>query len=128
MEILIIIGLALWVIGYFRVGKIVNDGLLVNKTYVRPPFIIYLLCGLPKAINIPAGIMAIPSLLLQLQGLLFLICGLIDLVQPDENLLLLGGFYILGTVFTIIYILDLCKNYSFKDDQHPEPVPSEEKP
>jgi hypothetical protein len=126
MEILII-GLALWVIGYFRVGKIVNDGLLVNKTYVRPPFFIYLLCGLPKARNIPAGVMAIPSLLLQLQGLLFLICGLIDLVQPDENLLLLGGFYIVGTVFTVIYILDLFRKKSFSDGQQSEHTSSEEK-
>jgi hypothetical protein len=126
MKILIIIGFAFWVIGYLRVGKIVDDGLLANKTYVRPPYLIYLLCGLPKAKNIPAGVMAIPSLFLQFQGMLLLLCGLIDLVQPKENLLLLGGFYILGTVFTMIYILGLFKKKSFKDDQHPEHISSEE--
>ena len=68
MKILFIIGICLWLIGFIRVGKIVEDGLLVNKTFVRPTFFIYLICGMPKAPNIPRGVIVIPSLMLQPQG------------------------------------------------------------
>jgi hypothetical protein len=113
------IGVFLWVIGFFRVGRTIEDGLLVNKTFVRPPFLIYLICGLPKSQNIPPGSMAIPSLFLQLNGLLLVICGVI-VVMVTQNIILVGGLYILGLVLIIIYILALFKNNSYNIDQHPE--------
>jgi len=119
MEVLIMIGVFLWVIGFFRVGRTIEDGLLVNKTFVRPPFLIYLICGLPKSQNIPPGSMAIPSLFLQLHGLLLIICGLI-VVLVTRNIILAGVLYVLGLVLIIIYILTLSKNTSYKIDQHPE--------
>lgn len=106
MKILLIIGICLWVIGFIRVGKIVDDGLLVNKTFVRSPFFIYLICGLPKAPNIPRGVIAIPSLMLQLQGLLLIICGVISLILTT-NIMIVGGIYICMTILIIGYILFL---------------------
>jgi hypothetical protein len=125
MEIVIAIGVIVWIIGFVRVGRTIEDGLLVNRTFVRPPFFIYLLCGMPRARHIPAGVMAIPSLFLQLHGLFSIICGLITiLVTP--NIVLAGGVYILGIVLIVIYILVLYKNNSYNIDQHPENVSSEE--
>ena len=106
MKILIVIGVFLWILGFIRVGKIVEDGLLINKTFVHPPFFIYLLCGMPKARNIHSGVMAIPSLMLQLQGLLLIVCGLISLTLVT-NLLIVGGFYLSGIILTMRYILIL---------------------
>ena len=119
MEILIIIGVFAWVIGFFRVGRTVEDGLLVNKTFVRPPFFIYLICGLPKSKNIPAGVMAIPSLFLQLQGLLLIISGLIT-VLVTQNLVLVGALHLFVLVLIMAYILYLYKNNSYKIDPDPE--------
>ena len=119
MEILIAIGAFLWVLGFFRVGRTIEDGLLVNKTFVRPPFLIYLICGLPKSQNIPPGTMAIPSLFLSLHGLLLIILGLIS-VLVIQNIILVGVMYLLGLVLIILYVLSLYKNHSYKIDQYPK--------
>lgn len=113
MKILIAIGVFFWIIGFVRVGQIVEDGLSVNKTFVRPPFFIYLICGMPKARNIPPGVMVIPSLMLQLQGLLLVICGLISLVLTT-NVSIVGGVYVCGTILTIRYMLVLYKRNSYE--------------
>jgi hypothetical protein len=118
MEFLIVIGAVLWVIGFFRVGRTVEDGLLVNRTFARPPRFIYLICGLPKSQNIPPGTMAIPSLFLQLHGLLLIICGLIT-VLVTQNIFLVGCLYILGLVLLIKYIIVLYKNNAYKMDSTP---------
>jgi hypothetical protein len=119
MEFMIIIGVSLWIIGFFKVGRTVEDGLLVNKTFVRPPFFLYLICGLPKSKNISSGVVSIPSLFLQLQGLLFIISGLIT-IMVTQNIVLVGGLHLLGLVLIIVYVLGLYKNNSYKIDQHPE--------
>ena len=111
MKILIAIGVFFWILGFIRVGRIVEDGLVVNKTFVRPPLFIYLICGMPKARNIQPGVMAIPSLMLQLQGLLLIVCGLISLTLTT-NLIAVGGFYVCGIILTMRYILVLYKRNS----------------
>ena len=125
MEFLIIMGVSLWIIGFFRVGRTVEDGLLVNKTFVRPPFFIYFICGLPKSKNIPSGVISIPSLFLQLQGLLLIISGLITILVT-QNIVLVGGLHLLGLVLIIVYVLGLYKNNSYKINQQPEQISPEE--
>lgn len=113
MKMLIAIGLFLWIFGFIRVGQTVQDGLLINKTFVRPHFLIYLICGMPKARNVPHGVVAIPSLLLQLHGLLLIICGLISLVLT-RSIAVIGGIYICVGLLIVGYILLLYKRNSYR--------------
>jgi len=71
----VILGLFFWFVGYFQSGFSKEDGSEISKAFVQPPFLIYLLCGLPRASNVPKGVIALRSLMAQLQGILFTTYG-----------------------------------------------------
>lgn len=97
----IILGIFCWLAGFFRAGFSEDDGSLISKAFVRPPLAIYFLCGQPKASNIPRGVVALRSLMAQLQGILFVIYGVATNFMPIKNLgtqvivLSLTGFTVL---------------------------------
>ncbi len=109
-------GVFIWIVGYARVGHVRKNDVLVNQTFVRPPFFIYLICGMPKARNIPKGVMAIPSVLAQLHGLFWILFGLI---YPDVNVQNLTAqeiFFLVGTVLIIAYVWVLYKRNEYRVD------------
>ena len=68
-------GIFLWVTGYFHAGFTEEDGAPISRAFIRPPSLIYFLCGKPTASNIPKGVLSLRSLISQTQGILFLIYG-----------------------------------------------------
>lgn len=107
-------GVFFWIIGYVRVGRVRENDLLVDRTFVRPPFVIYLVCGMPRARNIPKGVMAIPSLFGQLQGLFWILYGLIFHICQVKNLFVQGSIFLIGMVLTMVYVLTLYERRAYK--------------
>jgi hypothetical protein len=109
-------GVFVWIAGYIRVGRVRENDVLVNRTFVRPPFFIYLLCGMPKARNIPKGVMAIPSVFAQLQGIFWLLFGL---TNPDLNIqkpIIQEITFLIGTISIIVYVWILYKRNEYRID------------
>ena|SRR5215203_5502121 len=107
-------GVFIWILGFIRVGRVRENDVLVNRTFVRPPFVIYLVCGMPRARNIPKGVMAIPSLFGQLQGLFWIFCGLIFPYLPSQKLIFQGSIFLIGIVLIMVYILKLYERRAYK--------------
>jgi len=103
----ITLGLFLWFVGYFRAGFLEEEGPLISKAFVRPPFLIYLLCGLPHASNIPKGVIALRSLMTQFQGILFFAYGITYKYLPnhDFNLHMTVMFFIVFAVLWFCWLL-----------------------
>ncbi len=107
-------GVFIWIVGFIRVGKVRENDVLVNRTFVRPPYFVYLICGLPKARNVLKGVMAIPSLFGQLQGLFWILFGLILPYLPSQKFILQGFIFLIGIVLIMVYILNLYKRRAYK--------------
>lgn len=107
-------GIFIWILGFIRVGRVRENDMLVSRTFVRPPFFIYLLCGMPRARNIPKGIMAIPALFGQLQGLFWILCGLIFPYLPSQKLILQGSIFLIGMILIMVYVLTLYERRAYK--------------
>ncbi|MGB8984095.1 MAG: hypothetical protein WCC12_19660 [Anaerolineales bacterium] len=103
------LGLLIWILGYRRV-KDANKIGLSEMGFVHPPFLIYLVCGLPKAPYLPRGVMPIPPLLGQLAGLLWIVLGLIFSFIQNIFLLVL----LIGTVMILTYVWILSKRNLYK--------------
>jgi hypothetical protein len=65
----IVIGIIFWVIGFKGVGFVEQQGFILGRVFLRPPTIIYLMCGLPEAPNIPSGVMSGAAIVSQLHGI-----------------------------------------------------------
>lgn len=91
----IVLGIFGWLAGFFRAGFAEKDGYKINRVFVRPPFLVYLLCGLPRASNIPRGVIALRSLMSQLLGILILMYGIISNYLPVRHLILEMVFMLL---------------------------------
>ena len=111
-ELWIFSGVLGWVLGWIRVGKVRQIGLPIDKAFVRPPFIIYLACGLPRARNIPKGVMAVSALGLQLVGLLWFFYGITYSYWPIKNQYVHGTILCIGIVLILIYCWTLYKRSS----------------
>lgn len=109
----IVSGLGLWTYGFVTVGRPRETGFLVDKSFVRPPFFIYLICGMPKAKNIPVGVMSIPALIGQLAGWLWLIVGLTYFFT--QSIALHVWLFFIGTILIIIYALVLFNRNLYKN-------------
>jgi hypothetical protein len=111
-----IFGVLLWIFGYiagrirpgsirFRNRPMENN---INVVYVKPPFILYLLCGLPKFPHLPSGVMGYYNLYGQLLGLLWVAYEVIfkkwpyTLDTPKDLLALVIAFLI--TTIIMIFI------------------------
>jgi len=103
----IILGAFLWFSGFFRAGSFEEKGPPISKAFVRPPFLIYLLCGRPKALNIPKGVVALRSLITQLQGILFVAYGLAYDFLPshDFNFQMIIMFFAVIAIFLFCWLL-----------------------
>jgi hypothetical protein len=97
----IFIGACFWIMGFIRVGKLGEKGSPLYVAFVRPPTILYIACGMPKSHNIPRGVMAVSSLLGQLEGLLLMSYGLIYPYLPNQNIIGHGFFLLIATVVQI---------------------------
>lgn len=82
------LGILCWGFGFIRVGYVEETGPEINKAFVRPPFLFYLLCGCPTSSTIPKGVVALRSLMSQLGGILFCGYGIIYNYLPNKNLTL----------------------------------------
>jgi hypothetical protein len=98
-------GTVFWIYGFITVGRKRKTGFLVDESFVHPPFIIYLICGMPKAKNIPASVMAIPSLSSQLGGWVWIISGLLYIFTRD--VFLQAWPFCIGTFLVVAYALVL---------------------
>lgn len=108
------LGIFVWLIGFLKVGYFDEKGYLMKRTFLRPPFLIYLICGLPKARNIPSGVMAILALIAQLQGILLIVYGIIYWYWPNHNFTLHGIILFAGTILINIFAWKLYKRYPYK--------------
>ena len=113
-KIWIVLGVFSWLIGFIGAGRTLERGSLLNKVYVRPPFWIYLICGLPKASNIPPGVMGLLALVGQLQGILLIVFGAIYYFWPNQNFMLYGSFLLLGISLLYVYGSNLYKRHRYK--------------
>jgi len=102
-------GILFWLLGFLRAGYTRERGNLLNKVYVRPPQVIYLVCGLPKASNLPHGVMAVLALMVQLQGILFIVYGIICYFWRDRNFALDGFLLLIGTILICSFSWQLYK-------------------
>jgi hypothetical protein len=83
------------------------------KAFVRPPFVIYLLCGLPKTPSIPSGVMTVMAITLQLQGILLFIYGATYRYWP-QNIVLQSFVLFIGTILFYLYGWILYKRHPYK--------------
>jgi len=115
----IISGIVIWLFGFFRVGFSKEDGSVISRAFVRTPAVIYFLCGRPKASNIPKGVVALRSLMAQLQGILFVIYGVTSDYLPINNL----GIEVIILSFFGFAVIWFCwllyKRYPYLND-HPQ--------
>lgn len=114
----VVLGAVSWCAGFFQAGFSDEKGQKISQVFVRPPFLIYLLCGLPKASNIPKGVIALRSLMSQLQGILFLSYGIIHAHLPNQNFNL--HMVIMFILINIIYLFCwlLYKRYPYSIEEH----------
>lgn len=111
-------GLLVWIIGFVRAGSTnKKNGLLVEQSFIHPPFFIYLVCGMPKAQNIPPGVMSVPGLMSQLVGLFWLAYGLTDFGLPPQKVELQILIWFIGTMVLIpLYVLRLYNRNRYMGD------------
>ena len=96
-------GIFFWLAGYFTAGVIEDNGATIQKALLRPPFYIYLICGRPKAPNIPQGVISVRALMSQLQGILFLSYGVIYYFLAEHNLSLHIAVLIITTLLIYVF-------------------------
>ncbi len=116
LEMWIAFGLFIYIVGFLRVGRVRKTAVVVNQTFVRPPFFIYLICGMPKAHNIPKGVMAVPSIFAQLQGIFWILFGL---TNPDFNIqnpTVQEITFVIGNLSIVVYVWILYKQNKYKTD------------
>ncbi len=101
--VLIVAGAYGWILGYLRTGSIRKGAQPYEKTFVRPPTILYYGCGLPRAHNVPRGAMTVTRLGLQLMGLFWAVLGLVNFLLPVRYSSLLGVALIIGSVLIGVY-------------------------
>jgi hypothetical protein len=112
----IIIGAVGWLWGYYRAGIINLEGSQFIRSFIRPPFFIYLLCGLPSVPTNPKGVIATSSVLGQLGGIIFITYGILYGYLPNQNLQdILHHVFILFILSNGIYFLCwiLYKHYPY---------------
>lgn len=108
----ITVGILGWLIGFLRAGSL-EKGRLFGEAFVRPPFLVYLLCGFSRASNIPKGVVALRSLMSQLLGVVTILYGVASAYLVNRYLslgmlfLALAGFGIVG------FCLQLYKRYPY---------------
>ena len=107
-------GIMAWALGFIRVGVVKKIDLEINKSFVRPPFLVYLICGMPRSRNIPKGVMAIPAVMLQLHGLFWIAYGVVSAYLPIQSLILQGTFVFSGIALIMVYGLKLYKNNRYE--------------
>jgi hypothetical protein len=73
----LILPILIWIIGYLGSKEDDNYQDKVRFRRVKPHPIIYLICGKPKAPNIPAGVLVVNLMWRQLFGILLLIYGVL---------------------------------------------------
>lgn len=96
------LGMFIWFIGFVNAGKTRKNMMPFERSFVRPPYLVYLLCGLPKAQNIPSGVMSVLSVIGQLNGLLWIIFGLVSPSLASLTPLTQG---ILLNIFMLLIVL-----------------------
>jgi hypothetical protein len=104
----IILGIFSWMGGFMKIGD--KDH---YKSFARLPRFIYLLCGLPKTPNIPSGVMAVMSITLQLQGILFVIYGA-TYRYWTQSIVLQSFLLFIGTMLLYINGWILYKRHPYK--------------
>jgi len=112
-ESIIILGIIFWLIGFFRAGFRFLEGPPFLRSFIRPPFFIYLLCGLPKASNIPKGVISTGAALSQFWGILYVTYGIVSNRLTEQNVYI-HGFALITLmigIFLLCWLLD--KRYQF---------------
>jgi hypothetical protein len=110
------LGALLWLFGFFRARYVDEKKSPIERSLVRPPFLVYLLCGLPKARNLPRGVMAMVSIIGQLQGISFIVYGMIYHYWPNQNFTLHGFLLFSGMILFFIYGWTLYKQHPYKTE------------
>lgn len=109
-------GIFNWVLGFMGTIYRKKIGMPIEKFLARPPFLIYLVCGMPRAQDIPPGVMVIPALIVQLMGLSWVAYGLIYPYLPagtiDYQIYVIG----LGAILFVVYGWILYKRNLYKDE------------
>jgi hypothetical protein len=82
----LVLGVSSWLLGFFRAGFAREEGPLFVRSFIRPPFLIYLLCGFPRATNIPKGVIATGSVGSQLLGILLIAYSIVFNYPSNQNI------------------------------------------
>ncbi|MBK9781906.1 MAG: hypothetical protein IPP55_17985 [Anaerolineales bacterium] len=80
------LGIFFWLIGFFRAGFRFLEGPPFLRSFIRLPFLIYLLCGLPRASNLPKGVISTGAVLSQFWGILYVTYGIVSNRLTEENI------------------------------------------
>jgi hypothetical protein len=109
-------GIIAWIFNFMTVGRRIKNGAPLEGSFVRPPFFVYLICGMPKARNIPSGVMGGRALAGQLIGIFAVIYGLIYPYLPAETLLYQAILVYLVGILDYLYVLMLQKRHPYNID------------
>ena len=118
MRTAILFGAALiiWILGYVKVDFENPKGSAIYRAFLRPPPLVYLLCGRPSSSKIPSGVMAELALFVQFQGLLCLILALLSFFAQGLELRLEPIILVVGTVLNNFLALRLYHLYPYKKE------------
>ncbi len=109
------LGTFIWIVGFIKAVKIKEAGLPFDRALVRPPYLIYLVCGLPKSKKLPVGVMSVLSIVAQLIGLLWILYGIAFPSLKALSLMAQGILLNCSMVLIIIYGWYLYKQNLYKD-------------
>lgn len=82
----IALGLYGWFNGYYHVWFPKEGEMPIHEGFLHPPRIIFLLCGAPKVLSLPKGVISFRSLFVQLEGILCVGYGVLHHFLPDQTL------------------------------------------
>jgi hypothetical protein len=118
MRTAIIFGAALliWILGYVKVDFEEPKGPALYRAFLRPPPLIYLLCGQPSSSKIPRGVMAVQALFAQFQGFLCLILAILSFYAQGLELRLEPAVLVVGTILNYFLALRLYHLYPYKKE------------
>ncbi len=109
-------GVLCWIIGFSR-----GNSTRLNRTnrswsLLRPHPWIYWICGSPKVPRLPRGVIGLPELIVQLEGIYFVLCGILSYFMSSIGPFLQTLFLFIGTVLICITCFGVYKRYPY----HPQ--------
>ncbi len=106
----------LWIVGFFRAGFAKANRLALDRAFVRPPVVIYTLCGRPRIQGVPKGVVSLSALLAQLQAIYLAACAIAFYAIRIVSATLQTFIVFLGTIVVCSMGFWLHSRYPYKPE------------